>query len=1046
MPVAVDPATAARRRDGLLDLELSGVAVTARVVAVLPRFPTVTGSFAVLDLGGLARIVDVSTPGVAEPGELWLAGPGLGRLADPPFDQLAVQLRAPLEAALRADPVARGAADLLAWAAAATLLAGAAALVLLVAAERHDDAAAEYAWEADGVPPATLRAALWWRAVAVAVPAVPAGSPRRCRAGRAHGPARRGHRHGERGASHRSSRARAWCPAPCWPSPCWRVALAAAAVLAAASLREPLPRRRAGVAGVTPRRGDAGAGPVVDVRDAFCLHALPDAAVVALRGITLAIQRRRARRRPRPQRLGQDHAAAAARRRAGARRRPGRRRRPRGGRAGAGRGARGGDAAAAAPGGSAGSGGSTSTRRARCAPSSTCSTTSPCSCGSAGTGAGRPRAAAPGRPWTPSASGTSPAARSSTLSGGEAQRVAVAAALAHRPVLVLADEPSGELDTATADLVYDALSAAVRAAGAALVLVSHDRRAARIADRVVRIRDGRLSETWRPGRRGAARRRRPGLAAAARGACGPATDAVRAVRAGDGGDPDRPARRRGPGARARPAARRAAAGPRQGPAGRVAQGRDEGVRRAGRARRARPRRRPAAALTVVRGRSGAGKSTLLRVLVGLERPDAGRVELGGVDLTGARPGGPGAGPPRARRGGGAVGAPGRDVRRPDEPRGGAGRPRPAARPRGRPAPARGARPRSRCGTARCGCSPAASDSGWRWRGRSASGARLVVLDEPSSQLDEASAERLAARARRGGAARAPPCSWRRTTPCWSTPPTTSSTSNRPDACLPAATAPLRQLDDHRGVVAGALALALLAVDQRAGDPVRQRRRGQHEVDPHALAAGEAQLGVVPVGVDPGPGVYGRTTSANPASTTAWKAARSGGETCVLRGEHRHVPDVLVARGDVPVAARARPAPSGRSASQPAPATRRASSQLQLVLQVRVGQAAPVRHVQAPHPDAAAGRPERARLGDRRVAPRRACPGKPSCDVGQPDPGGDRDAVPLRVADVGDLVAERLERVVGELVVAALGLLQGHHVDVAALQPRRRPGRCGRGSS
>ena len=85
------------------------------------------------------------------------------------------------------------------------------------------------------------------------------------------------------------------------------------------------------------------------------------------------------------------------------------------------------------------------------------------------------------------------------LSGGEAQRVAVAAALAHRPVLVLADEPSGELDLASADLVDDALSAAVRAAGAALVLVSHDRRAARIGDRVVRIRDGRLSETWQPG-------------------------------------------------------------------------------------------------------------------------------------------------------------------------------------------------------------------------------------------------------------------------------------------------------------------------------------------------------------------------------------------------------------------------------------------------------------------------------------------------------------------------------------------------------------------
>src|SRR5204863_8373461 len=65
--------------------------------------------------------------------------------------------------------------------------------------------------------------------------------------------------------------------------------------------------------------------------------------------------------------------------------------------------------------------------------------------------------------------------------------------------VVLADEPSGELDAANAELVYDALAAAAAAVGAALVLVSHDRRAARIADRVVRIRDGRLSETWQPG-------------------------------------------------------------------------------------------------------------------------------------------------------------------------------------------------------------------------------------------------------------------------------------------------------------------------------------------------------------------------------------------------------------------------------------------------------------------------------------------------------------------------------------------------------------------
>ena len=90
------------------------------------------------------------------------------------------------------------------------------------------------------------------------------------------------------------------------------------------------------------------------------------------------------------------------------------------------------------------------------------------------------------------------ARRPETLSGGEAQRVAAAAALAHRPAVVLADEPTGELDARSADAVYDALAAAVVELGSTLVLVTHDPRAARVADRVVRIRDGRLSEQWDP--------------------------------------------------------------------------------------------------------------------------------------------------------------------------------------------------------------------------------------------------------------------------------------------------------------------------------------------------------------------------------------------------------------------------------------------------------------------------------------------------------------------------------------------------------------------
>lgn len=86
----------------------------------------------------------------------------------------------------------------------------------------------------------------------------------------------------------------------------------------------------------------------------------------------------------------------------------------------------------------------------------------------------------------------------STLSGGEAQRVAICAALAHDPALILADEPTGELDEAAARQVYALLAEVGRHHGAALILVSHDRRAADTVDRAVRMRDGRLAEQWRP--------------------------------------------------------------------------------------------------------------------------------------------------------------------------------------------------------------------------------------------------------------------------------------------------------------------------------------------------------------------------------------------------------------------------------------------------------------------------------------------------------------------------------------------------------------------
>jgi ABC-type lipoprotein export system ATPase subunit len=220
------------------------------------------------------------------------------------------------------------------------------------------------------------------------------------------------------------------------------------------------------------------------------------------------------------------------------------------------------------------------------------------------------------------------------LSGGEAQRVAVCAALAHRPTVVLADEPTGELDATSADAVYDMLAAAVGEIGATLLLVTHDQRAARIADRVVRIRDGRLSEQWSPVNpddealvvddRGWVRlperlRRRAGAHTVVRAFGGDGQIVLRGL-AGTGraaarsSAPPAPPVPRTPGrVLAELKDVRVAYGERV-----VFDGFDLAVR--------------AGVLTVVRGRSGSGKSTLLRLLAGLEDVDRGRVVLGGTDL------------------------------------------------------------------------------------------------------------------------------------------------------------------------------------------------------------------------------------------------------------------------------------------------------------------------------------------------------------------------------------------------------------------------------
>ena len=92
-------------------------------------------------------------------------------------------------------------------------------------------------------------------------------------------------------------------------------------------------------------------------------------------------------------------------------------------------------------------------------------------------------------------------ARPGALSGGEQQRVALCAALAHRPRLLLADEPAGELDAENARLVYGLIQELAREQGTTALVVSHDEEAATIADRLVYVRDGRVVEEGRPGGR-----------------------------------------------------------------------------------------------------------------------------------------------------------------------------------------------------------------------------------------------------------------------------------------------------------------------------------------------------------------------------------------------------------------------------------------------------------------------------------------------------------------------------------------------------------------
>ena len=85
------------------------------------------------------------------------------------------------------------------------------------------------------------------------------------------------------------------------------------------------------------------------------------------------------------------------------------------------------------------------------------------------------------------------------LSGGEQQRIAVVRALIHQPILLLADEPTGNLDAESGQQVLDLFTRFVRLTGTTMILVTHSDEVARLADRIMTIREGRLTDSFTAG-------------------------------------------------------------------------------------------------------------------------------------------------------------------------------------------------------------------------------------------------------------------------------------------------------------------------------------------------------------------------------------------------------------------------------------------------------------------------------------------------------------------------------------------------------------------
>jgi ABC-type lipoprotein export system ATPase subunit len=219
------------------------------------------------------------------------------------------------------------------------------------------------------------------------------------------------------------------------------------------------------------------------------------------------------------------------------------------------------------------------------------------------------------------------------LSGGERQRLALCVSLAHRPALLLADEPTGELDQRSAEAMCALIAQLARSHGTSVMIASHDAATASIADRTVRIRDGRVVEDHRDGESALVIGRGGWLALPSSLLTDAGIGRRAKARAAPGGLLITPAEiDTGPA----PATAEAQLPPPKWSPARVelrsitrglGQGRTRRTVIAGLTHAFAPGR-----LTVVTGASGMGKTTLLRLLAGLDRPDHGELTIDGRHL------------------------------------------------------------------------------------------------------------------------------------------------------------------------------------------------------------------------------------------------------------------------------------------------------------------------------------------------------------------------------------------------------------------------------